>query len=68
MDYFTGKALEYDAEELDDEYEDEDEDEDEFDDDDEDEDDDDVPKKLSGPPKGRGAGAQQVNAEECKQQ
>ena len=26
MDYFTGKALEYDAEELDDEYEDEDED------------------------------------------
>lgn len=29
---------------------------------------DDVPKRAKGGPKGRGAGAQNVNPEECKQQ
>lgn len=72
IDYFTGKALEY--EDLDDEDDyDEDGDEDDegaFEDDDSDSEDDDVPARRRGPPKGRGGAAanNQVNAEECKQQ
>ncbi|KAK7052602.1 NAP-domain-containing protein [Favolaschia claudopus] len=75
VDYFTGKALEYelledsDDDEFDELEEDEDdEDEDEFD---EDSDDDDVPARRRGPPRARGAAAGSagnVNPEECKQQ
>ncbi|SJL12412.1 related to nucleosome assembly protein I [Armillaria ostoyae] len=73
IDYFTGKALEYDLmEEDDDEFDDLDDDDDEehFDDDDSDSDAD-VPtsavKRRGG--KGRGAAAAaNVNPEECKQQ
>ncbi|TBU52800.1 nucleosome assembly protein [Dichomitus squalens] len=72
IDYFTGKALEYeDFDDDDDDFEDiddEDDDEDEFEDDDSDSDGD-IPARRRAPPKGRGAGANQnVNPEECKQQ
>jgi len=70
VDYFTGKALEYDMM---------DEDEDDFEDIDEDDDDEDIldddsdsedepPQRRRGPPKGRGAGGNAANPEECKQQ
>ncbi|KAJ7474863.1 nucleosome assembly protein [Mycena latifolia] len=75
IDYFTGKALEYEMIDTDDEDEDEsdelDEDEDEEGEFDEDSDsDDDVPARRRGPPKGRGAAGNSanVNPEECKQQ
>ncbi|TFK84595.1 nucleosome assembly protein [Polyporus arcularius HHB13444] len=77
IDYFTGKALEYeDFDDDDDDFEDideDDEDEDDFEDDvclyPDSDSDDDVPARRRGPPKGRGAGANQnVNPEECKQQ
>ncbi|KAI0757734.1 nucleosome assembly protein [Daedaleopsis nitida] len=71
IDYFTGKALEYEDFDEDDDFEDiedDEDDEDEFEDDDSDSDGD-VPARRRGPPKGRGAGANQnVNPEECKQQ
>ncbi|GLB41327.1 putative nucleosome assembly protein (NAP) family protein [Lyophyllum shimeji] len=71
VDYFTGKALEYDMmDEEDDDFEDEDEDEDEegqFEEDSESEAD--LPARRRGPPKGRGgAAASNVNPEECKTQ
>ncbi|KAF7304588.1 NAP-domain-containing protein [Mycena chlorophos] len=79
VDYFTGKALEYElADSDDDDFEDDDEDdededdeEDEFDEDSEDED---VGPARRGPPRrrggapGGGGGAANVSAEECKQQ
>ncbi|KIP01546.1 hypothetical protein PHLGIDRAFT_96882 [Phlebiopsis gigantea 11061_1 CR5-6] len=69
VDYFTGKALEYegydDDEDFDDLDDDEDDDEDGFDDDDDS--DDDVPARRRGPPK-RGGASDNVNPEECKQQ
>nr|GAT59130.1 NAP-domain-containing protein [Mycena chlorophos] len=78
VDYFTGKALEYElADSDDDDFEDDDEDdededdEDEFDEDSEDED---VGPARRGPPRrrggapGGGGGAGNVSAEECKQQ
>ncbi|KAG6846318.1 hypothetical protein H0H93_014679, partial [Arthromyces matolae] len=65
IDYFTGKALEYD---LDDEFDEDDEDEDDgeaFEDSDEDED---IPAtRRRGPPKASGA-AGNTNPEECKTQ
>ncbi|KZT24346.1 NAP-domain-containing protein [Neolentinus lepideus HHB14362 ss-1] len=72
VDYFTGKALEYETmDDDDDDFEDidEEDDEDRFEDDDSDSDGD-VPVRRRGPPRGRGAGgaAPNVNAEECKQQ
>ncbi|KAG6811131.1 hypothetical protein H0H92_008826 [Tricholoma furcatifolium] len=69
VDYFTGKALEYEfGDEDDDEFDedDEDEDEDEFDEDSDEEDD--VPARRRGPPKGRAAPASSTNPEECKTQ
>ncbi|KAF9269759.1 NAP-domain-containing protein [Marasmius fiardii PR-910] len=74
IDYFTGKAIEYDImdDDEDEDYEDVEDDDDEegrFDDDDSDEDS--PPPKRRGPPKGRGgapAGSGNVNPEECKQQ
>ncbi|KAF8067010.1 nucleosome assembly protein [Lyophyllum atratum] len=72
VDYFTGKALEYEVmDEDDDDFDDEDEeDEDEEGQFDEDSDSDaDVPARRRGPPKGRGgAAASNVNPEECKTQ
>ncbi|EIM91794.1 NAP-domain-containing protein [Stereum hirsutum FP-91666 SS1] len=72
IDYFTGKALEYDMmDEDEDDYEDLDDDEDDFEDDDDSESDNDLPAaRRRGPPKGRGGGAagQKVDPEECKQQ
>jgi len=75
VDYFTGKALEFeDIDEDDDDFEDiesdDDEDEDRFQEEDESDSDNDVPARRRGPPKGRGgaAGANNVNPEECKQQ
>ncbi|KAH9920506.1 nucleosome assembly protein [Epithele typhae] len=71
VDYFTGKALEYeDSFDDDDEFEDMDDDEDDEDDfEDDDSDDDDIPARRRGPPKGRGAGGNQsTDPEECKQQ
>ncbi|KAK1222405.1 histone chaperone [Marasmius sp. AFHP31] len=73
VDYFTGKAIEYDImdEDEEDDYEDLDDDDDDdegrFDDDDSDED---SPPRRRGPPKGRGGGPAggNVNPEECKQQ
>ena len=60
VDYFTGKALEYDAEELsDDEFEDEDDSEEA------DESDDEVP---AGPRRSAKVGKKGANQEECKQQ
>jgi nucleosome assembly protein 1-like 1 len=74
IDYFTGKALEYDMLEdgldgLDDDEDDDEDDEDPFDDDDSDSDNE-PPARRRGPPKGRGGGAAgaNVNPEECKQQ
>ncbi|OCH88834.1 NAP-domain-containing protein [Obba rivulosa] len=73
VDYFTGKALEFeDIDEDDDDFEDiesdDDDDEDRFEEDDSDSDAD-VPARRRGPPKGRGgAAANNVNPEECKQQ
>ncbi|OBZ78712.1 hypothetical protein A0H81_00068 [Grifola frondosa] len=72
IDFFTGKALEY--EDLDDDeddfedIDDDDEDEDQFDDEDSDSDGD-IPVRRRGPPKGgAAANANNVNPEECKQQ
>jgi nucleosome assembly protein 1-like 1 len=76
VDYFTGKALEY---EMIDSDEEDDDDFDELDEDDEDEgefdedsdSDGDVPARRRAPPKGRGAAAGSagnVNPDECKQQ
>jgi len=71
VDYFTGKALEYEVlDEDDDDFEDldEDEDEDGFDDDDSDSDAD-LPARRRGPPKRPVASSSSnVNPEECKQQ
>ncbi|EDR06222.1 nucleosome assembly protein [Laccaria bicolor S238N-H82] len=74
IDFFTGKALEYEGldDDDDDAFEDLDDDDDEgqFDEDDS-ESDNDVPVRRRGPPKGRGgapANASNVNPEECKQQ
>jgi len=69
IDYFTGKALEYDLLEEDDDFDDLDEDdEDQFDDDDS-ESDNEPPARRRGPPKGRGgATGGNVNPEECKNQ
>jgi nucleosome assembly protein 1-like 1 len=75
IDYFTGKALQYEVmdDEDEDEFEDLDDDDDDdegrFDDDDSDSDND-VPVRRRGPPKGRGGGPAtgNVNPEECKQQ
>ncbi|CCL99941.1 uncharacterized protein FIBRA_01966 [Fibroporia radiculosa] len=72
IDFFTGKALEYeDLDDDDDEFEDMDEDDDDddrFEDEDSDSDAD-LPARRRGPPKGRGAAANNnVNPEECKQQ
>ncbi|KAF5309527.1 hypothetical protein D9619_012368 [Psilocybe cf. subviscida] len=73
VDYFTGKALEYEAFDEEDDYDDEDEED--FDDDEEVEDesdsDNDVPVRRRGGGKSRGgaaAGRKQVNPEECKNQ
>ncbi|KAJ7075918.1 nucleosome assembly protein [Mycena belliarum] len=75
IDYFTGKALDYEMisddedDELDsDEVDDDDDEEGEFDEDSDS--DGDVPARRRGPPKGRGAGGSNanVNPEECKQQ
>ncbi|KIJ64055.1 hypothetical protein HYDPIDRAFT_112583 [Hydnomerulius pinastri MD-312] len=71
IDYFTGKALEYDMlEEDDDDFDelDDEDDEGQFDDDDSDSDNE-PPARRRGPPKGRGGGgAGTVNPEECKNQ
>ncbi|KAF7368665.1 NAP-domain-containing protein [Mycena venus] len=76
VDYFTGKALEYeildDSDEDDDDFDELDDDEDDEGEFDEDSDSDgDVPARRRGPPKGRGAAAGSsgnVNPDECKQQ
>ncbi|KAJ8474014.1 hypothetical protein ONZ51_g7503 [Trametes cubensis] len=71
IDYFTGKALEYEDFDDEDDFEDiddEDDEDEEFDDDDS-ESEDETPARRRGPPKGRGAGANaSTNPEECKQQ
>ncbi|KAF9471863.1 NAP-domain-containing protein [Pholiota conissans] len=70
IDYFTGKALEFEVMDDEDDFDDDDDDDDDegqFDD--ESESDDDVPApRKRGPPKGRGGAAGAVNPEECKQQ
>ncbi|KAI6121155.1 nucleosome assembly protein [Pisolithus sp. B1] len=68
IDYFTGKALEYDMLDEEDDFDDFDDDDDEggFDDDDS-ESDNEPPARRRGPPKGRG-GSGAVNPEECKNQ
>lgn len=67
IDYFTGKALEYDMLEEEDDFDDfDDDDEGRFDDDDS-ESDNEPPARRRGPPKGRG-GSGAVNPEECKNQ
>ncbi|TFK33749.1 hypothetical protein BDQ12DRAFT_614711 [Crucibulum laeve] len=70
VDYFTGKALEFEVMDDDeDDYEDLDDEDDDEDGFDEDSDSDaDVPVRRRAPPKGRGAGGNNVNPEECKQQ
>ncbi|TDL19283.1 nucleosome assembly protein [Rickenella mellea] len=74
VDYFTGKALEYeDIDDDDDEEFDEDDEDEDGSDEDESESEEEIPARRRGPPKGRGAGAgganaQNVNAEECKNQ
>ncbi|KAJ7241474.1 nucleosome assembly protein [Mycena rebaudengoi] len=77
IDYFTGKALEYemidsDDDDDDDEFDDLDDDEDDEGDDFDDDSDSDVPARRRGPPKRPLAGAPgsagNVNPEECKQQ
>ncbi|KIY72600.1 NAP-domain-containing protein [Cylindrobasidium torrendii FP15055 ss-10] len=68
IDYFTGKALEYDLMDEDDDEDDddfEDEDDDGFEDDDSDGD---VAPPKRRAPKGRGGGGDKVNPEECKNQ
>ncbi|THG97578.1 hypothetical protein EW026_g4442 [Hermanssonia centrifuga] len=69
VDYFTGKALEYEGFDDDDDEDfedlDDDDDEDHFDDDDDSEDD--LPARRRGPPK-RSAASENVNPDECKQQ
>ncbi|KAF9218379.1 NAP-domain-containing protein [Gyrodon lividus] len=69
IDYFTGKALEYDMMEEEDDFDElDDDDEDQFDDDDSDSDNE-PPARRRGPPKGRGGGGGgTVNPEECKNQ
>lgn len=68
IDYFTGKALEYDMLDEEDDFDEFDDDDDEggFDDDDS-ESDNEPPARRRGPPKGRG-GSGAVNPEECKNQ
>ncbi|PFH48170.1 hypothetical protein AMATHDRAFT_66123 [Amanita thiersii Skay4041] len=66
IDYFTGKALEYDTIDEDDDYEDLDDDDDQFDEDSDSGSD--VPAVRRPQQKGRGGGAANVNPEECKQQ
>ncbi|KII83897.1 hypothetical protein PLICRDRAFT_32622 [Plicaturopsis crispa FD-325 SS-3] len=68
VDYFTGKALDYEVMDDDeDDFEDlDDEDEDEFDEDSDSEAD--VPARRRAPPKGRRGAAGNTNPEECKQQ
>ncbi|KAJ6483556.1 nucleosome assembly protein [Mycena vitilis] len=78
VDYFTGKALEYemidsDDDDDDDEFDDLDDEEDEGEFDEDSDSDNDVPARRRGPPKGRGAAnvagsAGNVNPDECKQQ
>ncbi|KAF5371402.1 hypothetical protein D9615_009711 [Tricholomella constricta] len=70
VDYFTGKALEYEVmDEDDDDFDDEDDDEiDEGAFEDESDSDADVPARRRAPPKGRGGAAANVNPEECKTQ
>lgn len=71
IDYFTGKALEYEDFDDEDDFEDLDDDEDDEDDFEDDDSDSDAepPARRRGPPKGRGAGATAgSNPEECKQQ
>ncbi|KAI0653790.1 nucleosome assembly protein [Cubamyces menziesii] len=76
IDYFTGKALEYEDFDDEDDFEDiddEDDEDEEFDDDVclylDSESEDETPARRRGPPKGRGAGANaSTNPEECKQQ
>jgi len=74
IDYFTGKALEYDLlSEDEDDYEDEDDDDDDVDDIDVDSDEDDLPPPRRGATRGAGIGGRggppaNVNREECKQQ
>jgi len=70
IDYFTGKALELEGLDSDeDDYEDiDDDDDDEFDDDDDSDNDIPVTKGRTGPPKGRGGNSANVDPEECKQQ
>jgi len=69
VDYFTGKALEYDLMDEDDDDFDEDSDDEEAVDDDSDSDAD-IPQRRRGAPNGRGAsgGGQTTNPGECKQQ
>jgi len=70
VDYFTGKALEYEAlDEDDDDYEDLDDDDDAFDEDSDSEEE--LPSRRRGPPKRAalaGSAGSNVNPEECKQQ
>ncbi|KAH0826378.1 nucleosome assembly protein [Lanmaoa asiatica] len=69
IDYFTGKALEYDMLEDDDEFDELDEDDDDQFDDDDSDSDNEPPARRRGPPKGRGgSGAGTLNPEECKNQ
>jgi len=71
VDYFTGKALEYEVmDDDDDEFDDEDEDDVDHFEEDSDSDNDVPVARRRGPPKGRGGGAagSNVNPEECKQQ
>ncbi|KAI0638749.1 hypothetical protein C8Q77DRAFT_1077359 [Trametes polyzona] len=71
IDYFTGKALEFEEYDDEDDFEDideDDEDEDDYEDEDSDSDAE-PPARRRGPPKGRGAGGNaSSNPEECKQQ
>ncbi|KZT00903.1 NAP-domain-containing protein [Laetiporus sulphureus 93-53] len=74
IDFFTGKALEYeDLDEDEDDFEDiedDDDDEDRFEAEEDSDSDADVPARRRAPPKGRGAAGanNNVNPEECKQQ
>ncbi|KIL65274.1 hypothetical protein M378DRAFT_77195 [Amanita muscaria Koide BX008] len=69
IDYFTGKALEYEMLEEEDEFEDMDDDDDGFEDE-SDSDEEEAPAPRPGQRKGRGAASanNNVNPEECKQQ
>ncbi|TFK70857.1 nucleosome assembly protein [Pluteus cervinus] len=73
VDYFTGKALEYEGFDDEDPFEtdDEDDDEDRFEDEDSSSEDEPPAARRRGPPKGRSGGTSggaNANAEECKQQ